>query len=1169
MTYARHGLVLALVVSFAGTKPSFAELSYDEWVKVRAARLADPSLVRYYTFEAGSGDPSDPIPNLVGNEGALLRGVANGPDEPLQRLAGRWPEKPAVSLDRTFLYSAPFDIADRQFTVEAWIRVRGPGSLHGDAPAQTGTLLSVGIGYWDGWRVTMSYPERRLGFEIGRPAPVNAFSIRTAQVPDRVWHHLAITWDGKQPRIYLNGILMAKGDYEGQYTRPRPGAQFRVGFAGYGWGSCVLDVDEVAVYKRALAPADVLRSAYPSGALTNEILDRFLKANEAFDSGDMATATTEFRALGAIPDISPEIAALARLKLGQALLAQQEVGEALSVLSAVLQTPGVPEGLKAMALVPLLRVATASADAPIALYEELLKRTEGLLPRDVAHLRLGLACRYASDGKHSQAEEQFREVFRMSELSPREKLDAFLQAAHAAVRAGEYEAARNQYTAVLQADEAPPQYRSLAQLCIARTYRQQKEWTEALRAYQGVRELTDAPPSHIWEAGEGLREVERLRAGQPVRDPAWSRVKLPPRPQPDVKLYVATNGSDTNPGTADSPLATLRGARDAVRRLKTQGLPPGGVAVIIRAGVYQTTETLTLGPEDSGTQQAPISYSAEKPGTVTLTGGQRIEGFEPVTDPAILARVPEEARGRVMQLDLRRQGITDFGEMTPRGMTRPAAPVVELYFDGRPMPLARWPNEGFARTGRVVDPKGVFQYDGDRPSRWVQAKDAWLFGYFRWLWADDAVPLASVNAENHQITMGIPTGYGETIEGAPYYVFNLLEEIDQPGEWYLSRETGVLFFFPPSDPSAADVRVSMLSLPFVEMTNVSWVTIEGLTLELGRADGVIIRGGERCLLRDCTIRQMGGTAVTIDGGRNHGVLGCDLHTLGRNGTWVRGGDRKTLTPGGHFVENCRIYDFSRLWRTYTPAFWTDGVGNRFAHNLVYNSPGHALRIEGDEHVIEFNEVHHVCLETDDQGALDMYGNPTYRGVVIRYNFWHDIGNEAGLGQAGIRLDDAICDVLVYGNVFYRCSRHLFGAVQIHGGKDNVVENNLFVDCNYAVSFSGWGPERWKQFLQNPDVVKAMTRDIDISAPPRSTRYPRLARLNENEGVNSVWRNVAFKCGELLTRDRGIQDLMDNHVIVEDPGFVNAAALDFRLKPESHLSTAGSFRPIPFEEIGPY
>lgn len=773
-------------------------------------------------------------------------------------------------------------------------------------------------------------------------------------------------------------------------------------------------------------------------------------------------------------------------------------------------------------------------------------------------------------------QEQQQRTLEMNETSSPEQPALRLQLGHAAWAARDYAAARVEYARLVAQPDVPAPYRSVAQLRIAQSYVQEKNYQAAQAEFQKLLTMPEVPEHHRWETQERQREIERLKAGRPPRDPTWSRVRLPPRPAPGAKFYVAPDGADTNPGTRQRPFATLERAREVIRALKRRGkLPTGGIAVYLKPGNYRRKEAFQLSAEDSGTEQSPIVYRAERRGTARLTGGVQLTGFQPVTDPAILGQLPEEARGKVLQLDLKAQGITDFGELRPRGFGCPPSPAVELFFNGKPMTLARWPNEGFVHTGPVVEPGSpdrgaVFEYAGDRPARWLQARDPWLFGYWRWQWADGTLPVAAIDPTAQQIRTARSSVYG-LASGMPYYAFNLLEEIDVPAEWYLDRNTGLLYFYPPSDPDQATVQLSLLSSPLVQMDQVSYVVLQGLLLELGRFDGVTMSGGDHCRVEDCLLRQLGGTGVVINGGHYHGVLSCEMHTLGRGGTSVVGGDRKTLTPGGHFVENCHIHDFSRIDRTYTPAVFLDGVGNRVAHNEFHHSPCHALRIEGNDHVIEFNEVHHVVLESDDQGGLDMFGNPSYRGNILRYNFWHDIGtlSPTPCGQAGIRLDDAISGTLVYGNVFYRCSSVLFGGVQIHGGKENIVDNNLFIDCQYGISFSPWGEERWKAFLASEGVVKLLTQDIDIASPPYSTRYPALAHLTENPDVNRIWRNVAYRCGEFLTRDRGIQELVDNYITAEDPGFVDAEHLNFQLKPEAPVFDHTGFRPIPFEEIGRY
>ncbi|RMF86718.1 MAG: right-handed parallel beta-helix repeat-containing protein, partial [Planctomycetota bacterium] len=437
-------------------------------------------------------------------------------------------------------------------------------------------------------------------------------------------------------------------------------------------------------------------------------------------------------------------------------------------------------------------------------------------------------------------------------------------------------------------------------------------------------------------------------------------------------------------------------------------------------------------------------------------------------------------------------------------------------------------------------------------------------GYWGHLWAGSMVRIAELDTRNRRITTEQGTGYGFR-EGYPYYYFNLFEEIDSPGEWYLDRKTGTLYIYPPKDARGAIVQFPVLDRPFVSMNDVSHVAVLGLTFELNRADAFVIDGGEHVLLGGCTLRQLGGNGVVVRGGKSHLVLGCDILTVGAGGLRVAGGDPKTLTPGGHVVENCRVYDFSRVDRVYAPAVHLDGVGNRIAHNLFHESPHHAMRVEGYDQTIEFNEVHSVVWESDDQAGIDIYGNAAYRGNVIRYNFWHHIGSGRNVaGQAGIRLDDFISGTLMYGNVFYRAADGRFGGIQIHGGKDNIADNNLFVDCRAAFSFSPWGETRWKTSLKERGGPSGTVwRGIDVSRPPHAERWPELLHLEENPDRNFLLRNVAVNCGRFALRERGVNEIFDAFLFDDTITFTGKDALDFTLPDDSPIYDRLGFRPIPF------
>ncbi|HPP53140.1 MAG TPA: hypothetical protein PK777_09340, partial [Thermoguttaceae bacterium] len=390
-----------------------------------------------------------------------------------------------------------------------------------------------------------------------------------------------------------------------------------------------------------------------------------------------------------------------------------------------------------------------------------------------------------------------------AEPTPAAAWQAKLAEGHRLFAAGDYPGARTAYGEVVQSADAPGHWKSAAQLQIAASYTRQKQYAEAEAAYRQLIQMPNIPAHHRGEAEQCLEELARLRQGQPAQDPNLGRTPLPKLPEPAVKLYVAPDGDDAGPGDQNKPFATLERARDRIRELKRQGgLPPGGVAVFLRGGRYVRRQPFLLTAEDSGTPESPIVYRA-MPGQVAwLDGGLLLRDFQPVKDPAVLARLPEDARQKVVQVDLKAAGLQDYGKLVPLGFGRGFTPQLEVFCNDRPLILARWPNEGFVRVAKPVaeDEKGfTFQYEGDRPARWTKAPDGWLYGYWVHLWADNSVPIQAIDPQQKQIRTGDRGAYASIRAGAPYHALNLLEEIDMPGEYYLDRSAGILYFYPPAD----------------------------------------------------------------------------------------------------------------------------------------------------------------------------------------------------------------------------------------------------------------------------------------------------------------------------------------------------------------------------------
>ncbi len=643
------------------------------------------------------------------------------------------------------------------------------------------------------------------------------------------------------------------------------------------------------------------------------------------------------------------------------------------------------------------------------------------------------------------------------------------------------------------------------------------------------------------------------------------------------RLYVATKGNDAWSGTlpepnaagTDGPLATLEAARDAIRQVKRQGALAEGVAVEIGAGLYQRERPFELTADDSGAEGAPIVYRARKGGEVRLVGGRSVTGFEPVVDPAVVARLDEAARGKVLQADLKALGIDDFGPVQGGGL--------ELFFQDKPMTVARWPNEGFVKIvdlvgGKPVDVRGTkgdrigkFMYEGDRPRRWKEENDAWVHGYWFWDWSDQRHKVESIDLERRILSVAPPYhGYGYR-KGQWFYAFNLLAEIDQPGEWYLDRSSGILYFWPPEPIERGEALVSMLDT-LVTMEGVAHVALEGMTFEAARGTAVTIRDGTAVRVAGCTLRNLG-RAVQISGGTGCGVEDCTIYQLADGGVALSGGDRKTLTPAGHFAVNNHIHDYGRWNRMYRPAVAIHGVGNRAAHNLIHDAPHQAISFGGNDHVIELNEMHHVCLESNDAGAIYSGRDWTMRGTVIRHNFMHHVTGFENRGCVGVYLDDMFCGTAIYGNVFYRVTRAAF----VGGGRDCTIENNVFVDCKPAVHVDaramGWA---------SGSVATTMTQRLKAmpyQSPPWRERYPELINILDDEPAapkgNLVARNISFggTWDGVHSAARPYVTFRDN-LVDHDPGFVDAPNMNFQLRDDSPVyRLVPGFQKIPFDRMG--
>ena len=632
----------------------------------------------------------------------------------------------------------------------------------------------------------------------------------------------------------------------------------------------------------------------------------------------------------------------------------------------------------------------------------------------------------------------------------------------------------------------------------------------------------------------------------------------------ETAFFVSPQGSDANHGTKAQPFKTLEAARDAVRKADHTE----EIVVWLRAGVYEREKTFRLSSEDSGHPGKTVIYRAWPGEEVRIVGGKRIEVWKRVTDQAILKRLVPEARSNVFQADLKAAGLTDYGQVKGGGL--------ELFFNDKPMTLARWPNEGFVKITGLVEPgtvnvrgtkgskTGKFMYEGDRPRRWTEENDPWVHGYWFWDWSDQRQKVESIDTDKRIISIVPPYHHYGYRVGQWFYGMNILAELDAPGEWYLDRQTGILYFWPPTPIDAGQTVVSMLDT-LVDLSNVSNVAIEGVIFEACRGTAVVMSHCTQTKIAGCVLRNIGGNAVQVGDGSNCSVVACDIYQTGSGGISLRGGERSSLTAAGHAAENNHIHHYGRWNRMYTPAVSLGGVGHRAAHNLIHDAPHMAIGFSGNDHVIEFNEIRNVCMESNDAGAMYAGRDWTMRGTIIRYNYLRDITGFRQRGCVGVYLDDMFCGTKIYGNVFYRVSRAAF----IGGGRDCTIANNIFVDCKPSLHIDARAMN-WANYHVDTTMTDRL-KVMPYASELWRKRYPELVNILKDEPAapkgNLVARNISYG-GQWdgVYKQARPYVAFENNFVDKDPHFKGAPPETFELREDSPAYRIG-FKPIPFEKIG--
>jgi hypothetical protein len=640
-------------------------------------------------------------------------------------------------------------------------------------------------------------------------------------------------------------------------------------------------------------------------------------------------------------------------------------------------------------------------------------------------------------------------------------------------------------------------------------------------------------------------------------------------------LYVSSAGRNSWSGTlpranaarTDGPLASPTAARDALRKLREEGKLTGPAVVEVGPGTLFMAEPLILEPQDS-----EVTFVGAAGARPTISGGRLISGWRQEASGLWVASVPQARDGKW--------------------------PLRALYVNGQRAILARTPNTGYFRTagkappqtgpdGKEIDnSRTAFRFKpGDiRATPDLTGADAVVFFH----WETGMLPLKSVDEASHTVTFTGPLTW-PFWSNQRYYVENLREALDAPGEWYLDRAAGLLYYMPRpgEDMRTATViapRLQQLVLlrgdPLAGML-VSDVRFENLELAhtnyvlepTGHSDAqaaVTVNaaiqgtGAKSCSITNCELTHLGNYAVWFERGcTDNTVTTSYIHDGSAGG--VRFGEYTIPTganvTSGNRVSDCLIRDLGIDFYGAIPVWIGHSSGNTVSHNEICDANYSGISCgwswgygpSGAHHnIIEYNYLHHLGRgRLCDMAAIYTLG--IQPGTVVRNNLIHDIYDWAeGYGAGGIYPDEGSSQMVIENNVAYRTAS---GGLTVHYGKDNICRNNIFA----------FGRDN-QVYLGRRDKDSSLTLEHNIVYFDEGVLFSRESDLKADNNLYFQTQGEALSFPVGLTFAQWQAKGLDVHSLIADPMFRDPARGDFRLKPGSPALTLG-FQPIDTSTCG--
>jgi len=651
----------------------------------------------------------------------------------------------------------------------------------------------------------------------------------------------------------------------------------------------------------------------------------------------------------------------------------------------------------------------------------------------------------------------------------------------------------------------------------------------------------------------------------------------------EVVIHVARTGDDAADGSGAKPVASLIGARDALRRLRAAG-SKGPVRVVVADGTYCFAEPLVLTPEDGGSAEAPVRYEAAPGAMPVFSGGRIIAGFEPGGDGVWAAQVPDVAAGKWYFEQLFVDGHRAVRAREPNRLWYYLQGVEEETLNAERGGDGRRAKEARQTVKLHADDTAILR--GLKPD---ELKDVNLVVYHNWDNTRRFIDRFDAATSTLVTTGGGMKPWNPWKRNGHYILENCKAACDAPGEWFLGRD-GVLIYrpLPGQDMARAEV-VAPVSERFILIQGtaakpVAHVTFSGLAFRHGQwltpergfepaqaavgiEAAVQADGASHITFERCEIGHLGAYGIWFRKGCSDNVVRqCHIHDLGAGG--VRIGEGNAVMDSNeptqrNTVDNNIIRNGGWIFPCAVGVWIGSSPDNSVTHNdlsdLFYSGISAGWRWGYDastckRNIFRNNRVHHLGKGLlSDMGGIYTLG-PS-EGSVVAGNVFHDI-HSYSYGGWGMYTDEGSTGITFEDNLVYNTKD---GSFHQHYGKENVVRNNILVDSR----------ER-QVVITRAEPHQSITCERNIivwkTGPALSGAWGQAKTVSGgNCCFNSAGAPIEFM-GKPLTEWQ--QAGHEAGSIIADPQFVDPASSDFRVKPGSPALALG-FKPFDYSRAGVY